>query len=154
MIPKTLQFVSFNPSNGSFNGFLSIGVAFEVEDDPQILIKKAVGVYEKYIRKMRLMVEDLNEARLKHIPVPASKIWVFGNNIFMLKNELEYLGLQVDGLYEHLSRDLSVKRKWLEKVVILRRYIPSKNIIPRASKWGAFEKGTAKKARALKKQSS
>ena len=150
MIPKALRFISFSPGQKDFRGSLSLEAAFEAENDPQTLIRKSERVYKKYIGRMRHITEELKKKRANHISTPASEIWLLGNNIFTLKKELENFGLQVDGLYEHLVRDLNVKRKWLEKVVILRRYIPGKNLIPKASKWGMFEKGTAKKAKALK----
>lgn len=150
MMSKALLFISFSPEQEKFKGSLSLNAAFESERDPQTLIKKSEAIYKKYICRMRHILEKLKKKKLKHISTPASEIWLLGNNIFTLKKELENFGLQVDGLYQHLVRDLSVKRKWLEKVIIFRRYVSGRNFIPKASKWGTFEKSTAKKARALK----
>lgn len=149
MMFKNLSFIGFIPEHEKFKGSLSLDAAFDSESDPQTLIKKSEMVYQKYIESMRLVIKDLGEMKSKRLRIPASKIWVLGDNIFLLKKNLENLGLQVDDLYMHLIRDLGVKRKWLEKVVILRRYVIDKNFIPKESNWGMFDKSTAKKARLL-----
>jgi len=66
-----------------------------------------------------------------------------------LKDSLEILGLQLDSMYKHLTRDLGVKKKWLEKVIILRRYIENEEIIPQSLNWGRCEKGTRKVAKKI-----
>ena len=55
----------------------------------------------------------------------------------------------MDSIYAHLTRDLDVKRKWLEKVIIFRRYIQEEAAIPKAAYWGMFEHGTRRKAEQL-----
>jgi len=37
---------------------------------------------------------------------------------------------------------LGVKKKWLEKAIIFRRYVDDKNAIPKNLNWGKCEKGT------------
>jgi len=64
-------------------------------------------------------------------------------------NNLYKLNLQIDNLYYHLTRDLNINRKWLEKVIIFRRYISDQEFIPESALWGTFEKGTKKKSLAL-----
>ena len=60
----------------------------------------------------------------------------------ILNDNLSKIDLQIDNTYYHLVRDLGVNRKWLEKVVIFRRYIQQIELIPETAIWGSFEKGT------------
>ena len=143
-----LFFISFIPESNKFRGSLSFE-AFNSENNPQTLIKKAETIYSEYIRRMRIQLNHLRELRVKKISIPVLNIWEIGNLIFALKADLDKVGLQVDNLYSHLVRDLGVKRKWLEKVVILRRYISCKKLIPKNIKWGSFEHSTARKAKDL-----
>lgn len=144
-------FVSFEPRDGEFVAFLPIEQAILGERDPAVVIQEATKLYDRSIAKMRSIVADIEAHRLNRRPLPARRIWELGNAIFELKEELERLSFQLDGLYDHLIRDLGVKRKWLEKVVILRRYLPRKDLIPEALNWGCIEKGTRRKAERLRK---
>lgn len=145
-----LIFVSFEPRNGRFMAFLSIDGLLSIEEDPELLLGKAAAEYEQAIYQMRLIVQQVEEIRSHHVPVPARKVWEWGDAIFRLTHRLATLSLQLDQLYEHLSRDLGVKRKRLEKIVILRRYLPQKELIPELLNWGRLEKGTRKSAERLR----
>lgn len=149
MSPTGLGFVSFEPTNGEFQAFLSIDAAFSGDHDPQTLVREATEVYERVIDRMRLVVGEIKALRRTRTPIPARKVWQVGDLVFRLRDELATVGLQVDGVYDHLARDLAVKRKWLEKVIILRRYIEDIAIIPKELNWGRCEKGTARIARRL-----
>jgi len=150
MKQKKLNFISFKPINDKFKGYLSIEVVFDGKKEPDKIINKATKIYKKNVEKMISIVDFTKKLRANHTLVPARKIWQLGNIIFKLKDELELLDLEIDGIYDHLTRDLKVKKKWLEKVIIFRRYIPDVNIIPEALNWGRFEKGTRRKAERLK----
>jgi hypothetical protein len=54
--------------------------------------------------------------------------------------------LEIEDLYAHLVRDVGAKRKWLEKAIILRRYVPREDMIPADLNWGRIEKGTRRAA--------
>lgn len=149
MSPTGLGFVSFEPTKGEFRAFLSIDAAFAVDHDPETLVQEATGVYELLIDRMRSVVGEIKALRRTRTLVPARKVWQVGDLVFRLRGELATLGLQLDGVYDHLARDLGVKRKWLEKVIILRRYIEDIAIIPKELNWGRCEKGTARIARRL-----
>jgi hypothetical protein len=98
---------------------------------------------------MKSTVKRINDCRMRNKPVSARLIWELGDKIFSLRYDLMEIGLQLDGVYDHLFRDLNVKTKWLEKVVILRRYLTKKELIPESLNWGRLEKGTSKKAKSL-----
>jgi len=149
MTTNIKSFISFEPKEGKFSAFLPMETAIEREGNLESELSKLTKIYEDSIDEMRFILKKIQEARINKKPVPAYLIWRLGNKIFLLTNKLESLSFQLDGLYNHLVRDLGVKRKWLEKVIIFRRYVPNENIIPRLINWGVFEKGTRRKAEQL-----
>lgn len=151
MTRDRLAFVSFEPSNERFRAFLPMEELISGDDDPELKLKKAVQVYERSIVKMRNLVKEIQNFRDNRKLLPARKVWQLGDAIFELQHDLNKLSLQLDGLYDHLVRDLSVKRKWLEKVIIFRRYLPDENAIPQSLNWGRCEKGTRQAAEKLRK---
>ena len=151
MSPDNLAFVSFEPARGKFAGFLSIEAALSSERDPEAALAHASEVYGQSVAAMQSALRDIEAARASRRLIPARKVWQLGHIIFELKDELAELGLQLDGMYNHLSRDLPVKKKWLEKVVIMRRYIPEQAMIPETLNWGRCEKGTRRVAQRLSK---
>ena len=118
----------------------------------ETFLKKASNVYEDYIKNMLIIVSEIQSLRKARCLIPARKIWELGDLIFKLTGKMETLSLQIDGLYDHLVRDLHAKRKWLEKVIVLRRYLPRKTLIPKELNWGQCEKGTRKVAEKLLKK--
>lgn len=144
-------FVSFEPRNDGFVAFLSMERVVSDGVEPELLTRDAAKVYARSIGEMRSLVRQMRSRSLAREPIPARMTWEFGDHIFELVHALNRLGLQLDGMYDHLARDLDVKRKWLEKVVILRRYLPTKDLIPEAMNWGRLEKGTRKKSERLRR---
>jgi len=151
MTRDKLAFISFEPDNQRFIPFVSIDQFLSGGRDSELTLKEAADVYRHAIDVMRLLVIEIQDYRMKHKPLPAEIVWELGNSIFVLIEELKELSLQIDGVYDHLVRDLGVKRKWLEKVIILRRYVPRKNLIPNSLNWGQCEKGTRRKAERIAK---
>jgi len=145
-----LTFVSFEPKDDKFRGYIPMEFALSNEKGPEIILRKATKIYETSVSKMKSIVSQIRKSRVDRSTIPARKIWQLGNAIFKLRDELEEIGLEIDGIYDHLTRDLKVKRKWLEKVIILRRYIPSIDLIPESLNWGHFEKSTRRKAEGLR----
>lgn len=148
---KKLSFVSFELKNNTYVGSLSLDAAMIEHGNLETVLQRATKVYSHSIYKMSTLIEQIAEMRNHRKRVPARKIWELGDHIFKLKKDLERLSLQLDGLYAHLVRDLQVKKKWLEKVVIFRRYIHKKTLIPKSLNWGRCEKGTKRVAVALQK---
>ena len=144
-------FVSFEPKNEQFIGLLSIEAALGAERDLEDLLREATNIYKRYITRMRSVLVEIQVVRANRKLIPARKVWQIGDTIFQLRDELERQGLQLDGVYDHLTRDLGVKRKWLEKVIILRRYLSDKALIPKSLNWGRCEKGTRRVAQRLSK---
>lgn len=149
MTVKALSFISFEPKEGKFFAFLPVETAIKEENNLESKLSKLSKIYEVSIIEMRSVLGEIKKVKINKKTVPAYQIWRLGDKIFYLTEKLENLSFQLDDLYKHLVRDLGVKRKWLEKVVIFRRYIPNERIIPRKSNWGVFEKGTRRKAEQL-----
>lgn len=146
---KQLSFVNFQPIGNDFRALISLEDAFKKDINWQNISDQAVSVYKKELKLMKLELGLMKETKLLKKPITATQIWILGNYIFELISNLDFLQLQVDGIYNHLERDLGVKRKWLEKVIILRRYVPSLSLIPKNLRWGLFEHSTRKKAEQL-----
>ena len=149
--PSVTAFISFKPgSNGKFIAFLSLEGLGSFNKDPERILREAAELYERAIGEIRLVIAGISKSRSERKPVSARTVWEVGERIYELKEKLERLCFQLDGLYVHLARDLNVKRKWLEKAVIFRRYLPRENVIPRALNWGKCEKGTRRVAEKLR----
>jgi len=141
--------VSFIKSENDYIASVSMSEFLSSSVDLEPALKHASEVYKSSIEQMDSLIDDIQANRRKKVLLPARKIWKLGDSIFNLVNNLEVLGFQLDNLYEHLERDLNVKRKWLEKVIILRRYLPDIEIIPSSLNWGKCEKGTRRVAEIL-----
>ena len=151
MSKDELVFVSFKKDQEKFIPYVPMQHIFSSDRDIEVVLADAAQLYKHSILEMQATVTEINTFRNKHSLLPASKIWRLGNLIFNLVESLERLSLQIDGIYEHLVRDLNVKRKWLEKVIIFRRYIPDEHVIPELLNWGRCEKGTRRIAEKIQK---
>jgi len=151
MSESELIFVSFQRDKEKHNAFIPMQEFLSSNKDIELLLDKATKLYSNTIAIMNTLVEEINEYRSNHKLLPARKIWVLGDCIFKLVIELGNLSFQIDGLYEHLERDLAVKRKRLVKVIIFRRYIQEIDSIPESLNWGKCEKGTRRKAELIQK---
>lgn len=146
---KQHSFISFQPLGDNFRSLVSLEDAFKKDIVWQDISDRAANIYLKKISLMKAEIESIKETKkIKHA-INARQMWTLGNYIFELIDDLEKLQLQIDGVYDHLERDLSVKRKWLEKVVILRRYVTTLEIIPKDLKWSLFEHSIKNKVEQL-----
>ena len=149
MTRETPAFVSFEPDCGQFRALLSVEGVISIRDDPELVLKEAAKIYKSSTTTMLSLLEEIQCLRSDRKRLPARTIWRLGDAIFRLQEDLGRLSLQLDGLYDHLVRDLRVKRKRLEKVIIFRRYLPDESVIPLSLNWGRCEKGTRRAARRL-----
>lgn len=150
MNTSKLSFVSFEPKDQGFIAFLSMEGLVSNGRNLELILQDAANLYRRSIMDMRLRIDELKVFRAARKKIPARKIWQIGNIIFELKDGLEKVSLELDNLYSHLVRDLNVKRKWLEKVIIFRRYLPKEKLIPKSLNWGACEKGTRRVAERIR----
>lgn len=150
MNQKKLAFITIEPKNTDYIAFLSMEDSLLIQKDPAIISDIAIIIYKDTISNMASIINNMKEYKKERKPIPARLVWKFGDYIFKLKFMLEAVELQINDLYGHIVRDLKLKRKWLEKVVIFRRYLPKESLIPEPLNWGKFEKGTRRKAERLR----
>ncbi len=90
--------------------------------------RKAGANYERFIKECKLIIDrvkrgdSINQASLKDM-------WSLGNKIRRLTHILGKDGFYLNGLYEHLIRDLQVSRDLLEKVIIFRSYFSDRSLL-------------------------
>lgn len=135
---------------GEFTAFVSVHGLLALQDDPQSVLQEAAQLYQDQMDTMRLLIAEMHSYRIERRLVPARKMWKLGDAIFDLRDRLGRLSLELDDLYWHLVRDLNVKRKWLEKAIIFRRYLPCERMIPESLNWGRCEKGTRRIAERMR----
>lgn len=152
--PPNIPLVTFRPNDGGFASYLSLEGLLSTGSDVELLLLQASRIYGRSISIMRSIVTDIQQLRAKKQIIPARLVWRLGDLVFRLTDELTRMSLRADDLYDHLTRDLGVKQKWLEKVVILRRYLPEEELIPQSLNWGRCEKGTRRIAERLARGSS
>ena len=150
MTNKKLLFVSFKYDGKGYTSYIPLSQFLADGKDVETTLKEVAKAYQDFIRLMKKTLAEIQDYRSVRKTVPARLIWTLGDLIFQLTADLESKGFQIDGIYEHLVRDLEVKRKWLEKV-ILRRYVPNQGMIPEKLNWGYYEKSTRRKAEGTSK---
>ena len=148
-----LILITFEPSNDYFTGFVEIESISSLGKNPERIIDKGSKIYGSSLKKMRTLLANVKSVKKgKRRLVLAKDIWLLGDAIFELKSKLANESLELNDLYSHLVRDLQVKRKWLEKVIIFRRYVSKMTLIPKSVNWGRFEKGTKRVSEMLGKR--
>ena len=120
-----------------------------MDGDSELLLKRAGSQYSESIRLMRGQLEQMKEIKRGRKVIPARRMWEFGDSVFSLVKAMERMSFHVNGLYDHLTRDLEVKRMWLQKVVIFRRYLPNQKSIPVSIPWGRCSASPRKIAKAI-----
>lgn len=136
MTASAPMFVEFRFSDDRAHALLPFDSVLASNRDLERLARKAARAYETAIASMRRQLDLIAKRRKGGASISARSIWKLGDTILRLVATLAGLGLEIDGLYAHLTRDLSVKRKWLEKVISFRRHIPDQERIPRTLSWG------------------
>ena len=112
--------------------------------------KKAAANYERFINECKIIIgrikggDSINQASLK-------VMWSFGDTIHSFINALRQHGFCLNGLYEHLMRDLHVSRDLLEKVVIFRSYFSDRSLIPNNMVWREIRHAVRSNAEKLEK---
>lgn len=149
MIDSKLPYVGFEPEECGFRAYLVLQGSNKLDGRWDTALITASKLYSRSIASMRLILNRIDSLRANRAIVPAVLVWELGDEVFKLTNSLESVSVQVNGLYDHLVRDLEVKQKWLEKVIILRRYLPNRSHIPSDLPWGRCEKGTRRIAEEL-----
>jgi len=151
MNEQRLSFISLKPDNEHYRAFFSFNEFVSNKIDIKTVPYCASNTYKHYIDSMRVKIKEIEAIRKNKLLIPARVIWELGDLIFQLIYELKQMSLEIDGLYDHLIRDLNLSRKRLEKIIIFRRYISNKETIPESLNWGRCEKGTRRIAEKIQK---
>ena len=114
-------------------------------------IKKATKDYREFVQKCERIIGkikkagSLNQTSLKNM-------WDLGDQIHRFNNTLKRDGFYLNGLYEHLVRDLQVSRDLLKKVITFRSYFPNSKLIPNDMVWKEVRYAPRKNAEELRKK--
>ena len=140
-----IGFVAFEPRNGGFIASVPMEQLEWLGDHPEEILNEASQTYARSVEEMRAILDDLDGFKAKRTPIPAQTIWEFGDAVFRLVAKLGNSFLELDGLYEHLMRDLEIDNGRLGKyrmtrAVTFRRYLEDKGRIPDSLDWRQCEK--------------
>ena len=114
-------------------------------------LKGIAKIYKKKIFSLKKMLEQIEINKLQKVAVSSLFMWDFGDKILSLVDAINSKNFEIDNLYEHLIRDLDRKRGWLEKVIIFRRSIPTRQLIPDDLKWSVCRDAPKKSAKLILK---
>ena len=153
-----IAFVAFEPREDGYVASVPIEQLDALGDHPEEVMREASKTYIHSIEAMGLLLDDLDRVKVSRTPIPAQKVWEFGDAVFRLVESLAYLSLEIDGLYEHLMRDLEIDkgrlgRYRMTRAITFRRYLVNKDLIPASLDWRRCEKNARKTAEQLASKS-
>ena len=118
---------------------------------PELALQAASALYQRSVAEMQMHLSEMAELKAQRQPITARKVWELGDAALTLVDNLAKTSLAVDGLYEHLVRDLGMNQKRLGTVITFRRHLPDKEFIPASLSWAQCEKSARKVAETLRK---
>lgn len=146
-----LTFVAFEPRNDGFMASVPMEQLDSLGERPDLLLQKASEIYMHAVGKMRLILSEIGRVKGRRNPIPAQTVWELGDAVIDLVDSLAAMSLELDGLYEHLVRDLGMNQKRLGTVITFRRHLSDKELIPESLGWSQCEKNARKVAESLSK---
>ncbi len=114
-------------------------------------LKGIARIYKKKIIELNKMLKIIELNKSQKIALSSLLMWDFGDKILSLVDSINSKNFEIDNLYEHLIRDLGRKRMWLEKVIIFRRNLPNRQLIPHDLKWSVCRDAPKKSAKLILK---
>ena len=149
-----VTFVAFEPRAENFIASVPMEQLESLGHDPETLLREASATYGCHIDVMRSLLDDIDGHKVNRIAIPANKMWSIGDAVFRLVEDLAKSGLEIDDLYEHLTRDLQLHAGRLgmyrlTRAITFRRYLPDKRLIPHSLHWSLCEKSARKAAEKL-----
>ena len=146
-----MTFVAFKPGEEGFIASVSIEQLDSLGARPEASLQKASEIYQRSIDIMRSLLADMVGLKARRTPITARRVWELGDAVLNLVGELSRSSMELDGLYEHLGRELGMNEKRLGTVVTFRRHLPDKELIPESLGWSQCEKSARKVAESLSK---
>lgn len=119
-------------------------------DRPDERLQVACDAYGRTVATIREVLADIEQLKSKRTPIPARKMWELGDAVVNLGAELEQSSMEMDGLNDHLVRDLGLNAKRMGTIVTFRRHLPEQDMIPETLGWSQCEKQARKVAKELK----
>ena len=145
-----LALIAVEPRDEGFVASVPIFLLDRLGDKPDVSLQAACDAYGRTIGAMREVMADIDQLKRKRIPIPARKMWELGDAVVALSSELEEDSMEVEGLNDHLVRDLGINGKRMGTIVTFRRHLPEKELIPEKLGWSQCEKQARKVAEELK----
>ena len=149
-----MTYVAFEPKEEGFIASVPMEQLESLGDHPEALLREASAAYECHIDATRSLLDEIDRLKTNRTAIPAQKMWDLGDAVFRLVDVLSELSFEIDGLYEHLLRDLDLHKGRLglyrlTRAITFRRYLPDKSLIPLSLDWRLCEKSARKAAEQL-----
>ena len=145
-----LASVALQPRADGFIASAPLTQLDRLGDKPEAALQTACAVYGRTISAMRQVLDDIDQLKKGRTPIPARKMWELGHAVVTLGAELEANAMELDGLNDHLVRDLGINGKRMGTIVTFRRHLPDQQLIPESLGWSQVEKQARKVAEELK----
>ena len=149
-----MTFVAFEPKEEKFIASVPVEQLGSLGNYPEALLRKASELYERHILVIRPLLDDIDAIKTNRLAIPAQKMWELGDAVFHLVDGLAELSFEIDGLYQHLLRDLEIHKGRLgmyrlTRAITFRRYLKDKELIPHSLDWCLCEKNARRTAEQL-----
>jgi hypothetical protein len=119
-------------------------------DRPDERLQVACDAYGRTVATIREVLADIEQLKSRRTPIPARKMWELGHAVVSLGAELEENSMEMDGLNDHLVRDLGINAKRMGTIATFRRHLPEQEMVPETLGWSQCEKQARKVAEELK----
>jgi len=144
-------FISFEKKRGGFVGYLSMESLSNAEIDHNRVIMDAVKVYSVFIRYAKRKINGLQREKKQKGFILARSMWKLGDKIFQLVDDLKAMGLEIDDLYAHLTRDLNKNKTWLSRVIAFRSHVQYQRDVQKDARWSRFVESPRKQIELMRK---
>ena len=142
--------VALQPRGEAFVASIPLTQLELLGDRPDERLQVACDAYGRTVATIREVLSDIEQLKSKRTPIPARKMWELGNAVVNLGAELEENSMEMQGLNDHLVRDLGINAKRMGTIVTFRRHLPEQEMIPETLGWSQCEKQARKVAQDLK----
>lgn len=148
---ERIVFVSFHMIEGECIAAVSLGYVQEGRITEDTELRSLAEIYVNSISTLKNMVEEIEEFKSNKIALSPSHMWDIGDTIVSLVEGIDARGFQIDNLYDHLVRDIGRNRDWLNRVMIFRRHLPKRELIPSGLKWSACKRAPKRSAEMIER---
>ena len=145
-----LALIAVEPRDDGFVSSVPMASLDRLGDRPEVSLQTACDAYARAVGSMREVLAEIDQLKSRRIPIPARKMWELGDAVVNLGTELEDGFMEIDGLNDHLVRDLGINGKRMGTIVTFRRHLPDRDLIPESLGWSQCEKQARKVAEELK----